>query len=334
VDGLGVPAALVEFCCPPGKIVIFIVRSGETEPAVVEVPMPHRLLSRHLRNYMNEVLDYPSSGDIGQRWQDLAEPLLKDVLPYLKGAELVYLVPHHLLHYVPLHALSAGGSPLIERFPIVYAPSTATLDRVLHRRLASGRRMAHHALVVGYAPDEAERSLFEGEAAEVARLLGTTAHLGKEATSELLHRVASGYELLHLSCHGVYVSEDALASYLQLADGDWTARDIMGLRLELDLVTLSACASGYKDQRPGDEPVGLPSALLYAGVSSALVTGWNVDAGAAMALMRSFYERLRPEAGREAVSKATALREAILALRREWAHPYYWAPFMMVGDWR
>jgi len=335
VDGFGTTAALVEFYTLPDKIIVFVLRSGEREPAVAQMPMPQEQLLRYVRTYWREVVEYPQRGNIGQRWEELADPLLADVLPHLQGAELIYLVPHGLLHYLPLHALRVDGEYLIDRFAIAYAPSAAVLRRMIQRksgteRIGSGRRV----LVLGYTPNEDERAVFEGEAVQVASFFGTDAHLGQEATGALIREKGAQYDTLHLSCHALFHRSDPLVSGLLLADGLLTARDIMGLKLNADLVTLSACETALSDQQPGDELMGLTRALLYAGASSVLVTLWPVHAVAAWKLMGGFYGRLRSKEGDKVTAEAVAIREAMLELRKREDHPYYWAPFILVGDWR
>ena len=90
-----------------------------------------------------------------------------------------------------------------------------------------------------------------------------------------------------------------------LADGPLTVQDILGLQLDLDLVTLSACDSGVSQNRPGDELIGLTRAFIYAGTPSVLVSLWSVDEVSTGLLMTAFYRGLR--AG---LTKAEALRAA------------------------
>ena len=90
---------------------------------------------------------------------------------------------------------------------------------------------------------------------------------------------------------------------------------------------LSGCGTGLAAVRGSDELVGLTRGLLYAGACSVLVTLWDVNDASTTRFMRLFYDRLlaseRP---------AEALRGAMVALRAEHAHPYHWAPFILVGQ--
>jgi CHAT domain-containing protein/tetratricopeptide (TPR) repeat protein len=335
VDRFGTKAAFVEFYTLPGKVVAFILRSGGQEPIAIPIQVSKDQLQHHVANYIREIWEYGRRGDIGQNWQELAEPLLEEVLPFLEGLEMVYIVPHGLLHYLPIHALYVNGQYLIDRFPITYVPSAGVLDRVMQRTVTQKQPgNKRDALVLGYTPNEREREVFEGEAIQVADFFGTKAHLGKNATGALFREVGAQYNILHLSCHGFFNFTDPMDSGIQLADGVLTARDIMSLKLNASLVTLSSCESGRSEIGSGDEVVGLTRALLYAGASSVLVSLWSVNAVATLEIMRDFYGRLWSERGKKIKTEADALQEAMLEMRKNRDHPYYWAPFILVGDSR
>ena len=102
--------------------------------------------------------------------------------------------------------------------------------------------------------------------------------------------------------------------------------DIVGLKLCASLVTLSACQSGVSKITAGDELLGLVRAFLAAGARSLLVSMWWVDDEATTELMTLFYSRLK--AG---TASKSALREAQITLRERHPHPYYWAPFVLIG---
>ena len=142
----------------------------------------------------------------------------------------------------------------------------------------------------------------------------------------------------HLATHGIFNKRNPLFSGVELEadeteDGRLEVHELVGLRLNADLVTLSACetalGSGYFVDVPvGDDFVGLTRAFLFAGSPSVLATLWEVDDRSTVRLMRGFYEGLRQ------ADKATALaaaQRAALKGGRPHAHPYFWAPFVLVG---
>jgi CHAT domain-containing protein len=110
-----------------------------------------------------------------------------------------------------------------------------------------------------------------------------------------------------------------------------TAREIFDLKLAADLVVLSACNTARGEKQAGEGIVGLTWALFVAGAPSEVVSQWAVNDASTAELMKRFYAGLK--AGK---SKGAALQAAELALLKDGqhAHPYYWAPFILMGDWR
>ena len=105
-------------------------------------------------------------------------------------------------------------------------------------------------------------------------------------------------------------------------------REIAGLRLNAEVVTLSACSTGLGELVSGEGMLGLVRAFLYAGASSVAVSLWNVNDAATARLMKDFYQGLSRGLGGD-----EALRRAKLGLLRQdnalWRHPHYWAPFVL-----
>lgn len=333
VDDLDTMVALVEFYTLPNKIIIFVLRSQERGPVVTQSPISEDQLWRHIQNYRREVVEHRQRGDMGLRWQELARLLLAKVISHLDGVELVYLVPHGLLHYLPLHALRLNGKYLIEHFPIAYTPSAAVLSQVIQGRAAMGRTGKPEALVVGNPTNDLPHS--EDEARQIGQLFEIQPYLKESATKATIQSKLADKDVVHLACHGRFYPTQPLQSGVVFASEErLTAQEIMNSSLRTDLFTLSACETARGKIGAGDEVVGLTWALLYAGASSALVSLWAVEDESTGQLMSDFYRRLYDDKGRKVKAKAVALQEAMLELRKTKEHPYYWAPFILVGDWR
>jgi tetratricopeptide (TPR) repeat protein len=243
-----------------------------------------------------------------------------------KNMDLLYLLPHGRLHQLPLHTLPVSeGNALLDRVPVAYAPSAGVLARLRARPRPAGPRPSR---VLGYAPQEPgeARALIEGTAADTATALGTEARYGTAATRDLL---AGNWHVLHLSCHGEFDEHDPFGSGVRLADGLLTAREIMGMRIDADLVVLAACETGQSGPHGGVDIAGLGYALLHAGARCSLLTLWPVDAAVTRTVMSLFYARL--VTGQPA---GAALREALMELRRTPGHddPAVWGAYVLMGD--
>ena len=123
----------------------------------------------------------------------------------------------------------------------------------------------------------------------------------------------------------------AMAGANQSADGIVTAREIAGFDWwGTQLVVLSACETGVGATPSGDGVYGLRRAVVLAGAEAQVVSLWDVNDSSAQVLMREYYDELARGTGR-----AEAIRQAKLQLLRQprYAHPYYWAAFILAGDW-
>ena len=163
--------------------------------------------------------------------------------------------------------------------------------------------------------------------------------IGRRATETSFKRLAGNYDFLHLATHGYLNSYAPLLSALELEpdrenDGRLEVLEILQLRLHARLVTLSACetelGSGYFSEIPaGDEFVGLTRAFLSAGARAVVASLWEVDDRSTYDLMVRFYRDLRGADDASALAKAQ--RELVVRGGR-FRHPYYWAPFVLVGN--
>lgn len=298
----------------------------------------------------------------------LYENLIAPVEQLLEGRDLVYIVPHGPLHYVPFVALRAADGRYLLRDngpALAFAPSATVL---LRSCLNCPPRSTDTFLALGYNDEGDEALRFaEPEARLIAHHAGGQAWVGPEPKSQRLIEVAPTLRRLHIAGHAFYHPDDPLGSELRLGQGDsLTARRIIAeLSLGADLVTLSACTSGLSRVASGDELLGIQRALLFAGASTIVCALWEATDAVAIVLMDRFYALLR--AGSPA---AVALRDAQVWLRsltgrelieiiRRWqaehpqesaelgdpinippelletpvyADPFHWAPFMLIGN--
>jgi tetratricopeptide (TPR) repeat protein len=252
--------------------------------------------------------------------------LMAPLAEWIEGTSRLVVVPHGPLHRLPFAALYDGSQYLIERVEVVVGPSASALA-FCRRPIARPRQ---GRLVVAHS----DRGSLPGAIAEahtVAELLAACTLLEADATRERLVEQARDADVIHLATHGFARVDAPLFSYLQLEDGQLTALDCFDLELECSLVTLSACESGRAQIAPGDEQLGLPRALLYAGAHSVVQTLWRIDDQTTARLMERFYAGLRAGRGR-----AQALREAQLEVLSDTSgrsHPFFWAPVVLLGDW-
>jgi CHAT domain-containing protein len=101
----------------------------------------------------------------------------------------------------------------------------------------------------------------------------------------------------------------------------------MDLKLDAELVTLSACHTGVNRISPGDELHGLMRGFLFAGVPSLVASLWAASDDSTAHFMKTMYRQIK-----DGASKRAAVRQAQLAVKEAYGHPYYWAPFILLGD--
>ena len=311
---------LIEYFMTQDKTFIFTLSSIDKELHVKTVPLSKEKLMQYTENYWREVVDYPDFGDIGQTWIQLSEYLIDPVSEYLTEDALVYFVPYGAMHYLPLHVLEFKGEPLIRRHPVAYAPSASLLRFCQNKGSNNLQSCASFGII------------FEEEAEDVAELFSSKAYSGPSVSKDMVVRTCTNKDIIHFSCHGFFNDVDPLSSGIVLYNkAVLTAREIFDMRLNTELVTLSACETGLNERSPGDELIGLTRAFLYAGAPSVVVSLWSVDAQSTHDLMLGFYRHLK-----KGLDKATALQQAQIKImeEKEYSHPYYWAPFILVGDWQ
>lgn len=278
---------------------------------------------RHL-----EMLERSARRVLSALYDELVRPvegLLEEMADSSPGEDdsppKLVIVPHGPLHQAPFHALFDGERHLFERFEVSYSPS-ATVFALCQNREA---RNPDKALALGV--EDYSIPAAKSEALAVARRFPEAdALVDEHATIAALEEMSPGRGVVHLACHGLFRSDNPMFSALKLYDGWLMAADVMKLDLSGATVALSACESGRGEVVGGDEVLGLTRAFLGAGAATVLVSLWLAQDETTAALMGIFYERLRG-----GMSPAPALDAARREIKEKHPHPYYWAPFILVG---
>lgn len=271
----------------------------------------------------------PLVSTLTQLHSALIDPIEQD----LTSSTVIGFIPSGELHYMPLQALArkkADGSPefLIERKQVVSLSKATDLVS-----MASRAKVANPQLVAFGNPDGTLPGAGE-ESREIAALFNSTAIFTEaKATEKQLIASTPGAAYLHLATHGNLSNRDPNSSYLVMAgDEKLTPPDIFGLPLEnTRLVTLSACETALGGPNPGADITSLAEAFWAAGPPTVVASLWRVSDESTRELMLEAYTRLK-----KGESPAAAFQAAQLKLLHspKYAHPFYWAPFMVYGDWR
>lgn len=269
-----------------------------------------------LRAELSRAVDHATMTHLSDLYRELIAPIRN----HLTSRHLV-IVPHANLHYLPFHALHDGAAFLADLFAFSYSPS-ASVFALCH---AERERPLGKALILG-VPD-AQAPLIETEVESIhSTLPGSELFLGEAANHELLLQKGASSSLIHIATHGKFRPDSPMFSGIRLGDGYLHLYELFHMQLSAELLTLSGCATGLNLVAAGDELVGLIRGALYAGVRSLLLTLWDVHDMSTARFMTSFYRCLS-----RAKSTPDALAEASRDLRQDYPHPYYWAPFFIVG---
>jgi len=296
---------------------------------------------------------------------ELSRIVLGPIAPELRARRVV-IAAEGALQYVPFAALVAPSShaPLIADREIVTVPSAATLA-LLRRGEERTRaektlmvfadsvfssddpRLERVAAVSRQSLQRMQRLPFTRlEADSIARLVPAASRkiaLGFDASRETaVGDEVRRYRIVHFATHAVLNSEHPELSGVVLSlfdrsgrpqDGLLRLHDVYRLRLPAELVVLSACQTALGKEIKGEGLIGLTRGFMHAGAPRVVASLWKVDDRATAELMRRFYEGML---GPGRLPPAAALRAAQIEMSKTamWRQPYYWAGFLLQGEWR
>jgi CHAT domain-containing protein len=254
--------------------------------------------------------------------QNLHAQLVAPMSHLLARARHLIIAPHQMLHYVPFHALFDGQRYLIDDHSVSYAASASVL-RICRSRAPTSPSGRDLVLAVA---DQLTPHINEEVEALRSLLPAADVFVGADADEDKLRKYAPTAGKIHIAAHGIFRSDNPMFSSIRLGNNWLNLFDIFNLKLGAEITTLSACETGRSAVWEGDELLGLARGFLYAGTPSLVVSLWMVNDRSTAQLMRRFYEGLR-----DGLPKGQALREAMLEVKSASPHPYFWAPFILLG---
>ena len=312
-----------------------------------------------VRDYLAKVRSRSDASDTTRHLYDILFGHVSEV----RAKTRIVVIPDGILHLLPFDALqSPTGKYVLEASVVTYAPS-ATVLRML--RIQRRERPTLPFLGVGdvtydaskatvaSSKDSPTRGIYDLAGAHFERLpgsrdevvgasevfgKGSVVLLGREATEVAFKREPlANFRVVHLAVHGIASPKYPERAALVLGrdpksndDGLLQAREIAGLVLNADLVTLSACDTGVGRLQGEEGNASLQRAFLVAGARATLSTLWTADDTFTAALIKEFYRNLG-----DSMDKGSALRKAKLDLMSKFgdqAKPFYWAGFVLDGD--
>lgn len=348
----------------------YILHSQE-KPQAVDLGEAE-IIDKLIADFRDE-LQYPNvdTSRLDKYALSLNQKLIAPLRPFLTETSSIFLAPDSQLNLIPFAALKdENGKYLIENYSIQYLTSGRDLlkqtvsvpsssnallignpDYSSKTTNQSGNTRGRGNIDIGLVNVNSLRSWCcenlkgtEVEIETIAKLLPSANILmGDKATVDAIQEVKAP-TILHLATHGFFLPQSdnpLLASGLALSgfnpqkdqfNGALTALEVSNLDLwGTKLVVLSACQTGLGVVANGEGVYGLRRAFVLAGAQTQVISLWNVQDNATKDLMIDYYQRLVKNEGR-----AEAMRQAQLTMLKNpnYEHPFYWAPFIVSGDWR
>lgn len=302
-------------------------------------------------SFINEVLNFRKelSSPEGESLNlSFANPLIEFISPYI-GTKLT-IIPDGILNYVPFELLSTDSTQstfLFEKFEISYLNSVYDMIWQVDRTVVSNE-------LLSFAPEfnsdnllasndvvRGELSKLPGAFEEVnilKNIFSGLTFLQKDATESNFVQNAGNYGIIHLATHAVvddqYPEKSKLVFNIgndTLNDGYLHAYEIYNLDLNAQLVTLSACNTGFGQIKKGEGVMSLSRAFAYAGVPATVVSLWPASDKSTPELMKYFYQNLKNGETKD-MALNNARKQYLITAKGKARHPFYWGGFVLIGD--
>ncbi|NMG21424.1 CHAT domain-containing protein [Brasilonema bromeliae] len=342
-----------------------VLTTPNTPPIHRSVPIKKEELNRAIADFRSALENSESNATIPAQklYEWLIKPIEKDLAN--ADAKTIIYAPDGALRYIPLAALYDGKQWLAQRFRTnnITALSLTEIDTKPLPQIKVLAGATTQRYIVQLESTLLPFKALEYAGAEVQNLAtmmpGTKTLLDNEFNRQAMISYLNVYTIIHMATHAFFVNGKPEDSFILMGDGGLvTLPDIQKLSLpNVDLVVLSACETAVSDQiGKGEEILGFGYQVQRTGARAAIASLWSVSDGGTQALMNAFYAFL----SQGKMNKAEALRQAQVAMitgdysgvtenkdrgilkstrqnlpakvANRLSHPYYWAPFILIGN--
>ncbi|MEG3862458.1 CHAT domain-containing protein [Microcoleus sp. herbarium12] len=324
------PVLLTNVKNVPNTIAIFVLTKDSL--SVKKIAIDPKQFDNLLTQYRKEVQDIGET-NFTVTGSKLYEMLIRPVEDQIKAtsAKQLSIIATGKLRYIPFETLYDAkiNEFLIQKYPVNY------LTRISTRSIPNST-LKGGVLALGNPVPRPPQNLpgSEIEVRNIAQLLsGSSAYIGNDATLDRFKTQAPRFPFLHLATHGCFQPGGCKSlgmeeNTLLFADSQFNIRDAALLGLQnTRLITLSACETAIQANSNGEEISGMAYIFERAGAQAVMASLWSVDDAATKDLMVQFYQNIN-----QGMSKNEALRQAKLS--QIGRHPFYWSPFILIGDGR
>jgi CHAT domain-containing protein len=330
IDQVDPQAAIVYPIILPDRLAVIWSIAGQLHYHTTPIAAPE--VNRTLREYLAAIHPATDSAERLRLSQQLYDWLIRPAEAQLANTQTLVFVLDGLMRSVPIAALHDGKQYLIEKYAVTLSPglqliAARSLTQQGNRAVVAGISEARH----GFSAIPAVVS----EVKDIGQRVASSTLLNQEFTGKALEQRVknSQAEIVHLATHGQFSSR-VENTFLLTWEGRLGVQELASLlksrenKQAIELLVLSACETASGDDRA---VLGLAGLAVKSGARSTLATLWSVRDTATALLMNRFYDYL----GEPGISKAEALRKAQLALIAdpEYDQPFFWSPFVLVGNW-
>jgi CHAT domain-containing protein len=320
----------------PDRLEVILKLPGQNNLRQYTTRIPRQEVENTIKQLREDIQEFKVGADKQTQFQKIYEWLLRQAQTDLQNSKvetLVFVLDGELRN-IPMAALYDGKQYLIEKYNIAVSPGLQLFDI---KRLQRGQLRALTAGLSEARFNYSKLNYVESELQQIKSEVSSQVLLNKQFTSLAFQNQINDntFPIVHLATHGQF-SSNPDKTFILAYDRPIKVNELNQLLQTRDinqpglieLLVLSACQTATGDDRAA---LGLAGVAVRAGARSTLASLWNINDASTATLMSQFYSYLT----QPSISKAQALRSAQLELlkQEQYNMPYYWAPYVLVGNW-